>query len=245
MVTGGASGIGAATAHALARDGFSIAILDRNRAGADATAIEVTASTSARALAAAADVADAPSVTAAVAATVEEFGRIDVLVNNAGYGLAKGIDDTTEEEWDALMATNVKGAFLCSQACIRHLRATRGTIINIGSVAGQVGLVNRIAYCASKGAIHGLTKALAVELADDGVRVNAVAPGTVMGPYYDKLREPEETIEAFHERLAARQLMGRCGEPNEIAAAVAFLAGPGASFATGSILVVDGGLSAQ
>ena len=245
IVTGGASGIGAATARALAQAGYRVAVLDRDESRARLFASELSASSAASALALGADVADAASVRAAVAATVAEFGRIDALVNNAGYGIAKDIEDTTEDEWDALMATNVKGAFLCSQACVPHLRATRGTIVNIGSVAGQVGLRDRVAYCTSKAALHGMTKALAVDLAADGVRVNAVAPGTVLSPYYDKLRDPAETVEDFHERLAARQLMGRCGEPAEIAAAVAFLVGPGASFATGSILVVDGGLSAQ
>ena len=245
LITGGASGIGAATARALAGCGYAVAVLDRDKAGGHAVAAEVTAATGVPAIAVRTDVAHVGSVSSAVAAVVQEFGRIDTLVNNAGYGIAKGLEDTSPQEWDALMATNVKGAFLCAQACVEYLRASRGTIVNIGSVAGQIGLRNRVAYCASKAAIHGLTKALAVDLADQGVRVNAVAPGTVMGPYYDGLREPCETVEAFHGRLAARQLMGRCGDPEEIASVVAFLAGPDASFATGSIWVVDGGMSAQ
>ncbi len=245
VVTGGASGIGAAIARRLAGDGFTVAILDRNREDAEAVAADISQSKRTRAIALETDITAAASVITAVETVVREFGRIDVLVNNAGYGIAKGIDDTTEHDWDALMATNVKGAFLCAQACVPFLRTTRGTIVNIGSVAGHVGLPNRVAYCTSKAAIHGLTKALAVDLASDGVRVNAVAPGTVMGPFYDKLRGPEETRETFHKRLASRQLMGRWGEPEEIASAVAFMAGSGASFATGSILVIDGGLSAQ
>ncbi len=245
LVTGAASGTGAATARALATDGYSVAILDRDEAGAQTVAQEIASQSSSTTVAITTDVSDPASVQASVNAAIKQFGRIDALVNNAGYGIAKGLEDTTDAEWDALMATNVKGAFLCARATVPHLRASEGTIVNIGSVAGQVGLRNRVAYCASKAAIHGLTKALAVDLAEDNIRVNAVAPGTVMGPYYDNLRDDGESTEVFHQRLAARQLMGRCGTPEEIAAAVAFLVGPTSSFATGTILVVDGGLSAQ
>ena len=169
-------------------------------------------------------------------------GDLDVLVNVAGIGSTTSAPDTPLHVWEDVFAVNARGTFLCCKHAIPGMVARGGgTIVNIGSVAGLVGLRNRAAYCASKGAVIALTRALAVDHVGDGVRVNVVCPGTVDSPWVQRLvHDAGESLDA----LRARQPMGRLGTPEEIADAVLYLASDAAAFVTGSSLVIDGGLTA-
>jgi NAD(P)-dependent dehydrogenase (short-subunit alcohol dehydrogenase family) len=212
VVTGGASGIGAAIVERLAAAGADVAVADVS------TGV---------------DVRDEEQVAAAVRGA-------DVLVNAAGIGSTTNVPDTTLEVWEDVFAVNARGTFLCCKHAIPEMAARgAGSIVNVASVAGLIGLRNRAAYCAAKGAVIALTRALAVDHVADGIRVNAVAPGTVDSPWVHRLVEDAgESLDA----LRARQPMGRLGTPAEIAEAVIYLAG--AEFVTGSVLVIDGGLTA-
>ena len=181
------------------------------------------------------DVRDEDAVRAAT-------GDLDVLVNVAGIGSTTSAPDTPLHVWEDVFAVNARGTFLCCKHAIPGMVARGGgTIVNIGSVAGLVGLRNRAAYCASKGAVIALTRALAVDHVGDGVRVNVVCPGTVDSPWVQRLvHDAGESLDA----LRARQPMGRLGTPEEIADAVLYLASDAAAFVTGSSLVIDGGLTA-
>jgi NAD(P)-dependent dehydrogenase (short-subunit alcohol dehydrogenase family) len=224
LVTGAGSGIGAATARRFAADGAEVIVADLSP---DAVADELGA----RAIVL--DVRDEQQVAPAMA-------ELDVLVNVAGIGSTTNAPETTLEVWENVFAVNARGTFLCCKHAIPGMAARGGgSIVNIASVAGLVGLRNRAAYCASKGAVISLTRALAVDHVADGIRVNAVAPGTVDSPWVRRLVEDVgESLDA----LRARQPMGRLGTPEEIADAVVYLAA--AEFVTGSVLVIDGGLTA-
>jgi NAD(P)-dependent dehydrogenase (short-subunit alcohol dehydrogenase family) len=227
LVTGAGSGIGAAVARRLAANGAAVVCADLDGDAAAAVAAEVGAE------AVALDVRDEGPVAAATRG-------VDVLVNVAGIGSVTNAPDTTLEVWEDVFAVNARGTFLCCKHAIRGMAARGGgSIVNIASVAGLVGLRNRAAYCASKGAVIALTRALAVDHAADRIRVNAVAPGTVDSPWVRRLVEDVgESLDA----LRARQPLGRLGTPDEIADAVAYLLD--AEFVTGTILVVDGGITA-
>ncbi len=187
-----------------------------------------------------------PDVERMIAETETAFGRLDVLVNNAGYGIAGSVVATDEQAWDDLMAVNVRGVFLCCKYAIPVMRRTGGgTIVNTASVVAAVGIRDRAAYCASKGAVAALTRAIAVDHVGDGIRCNAVAPGTIDTPYFNDILKNSADPAAVRKALAARQLLGRLGTPEEIAAAILFLAGDESRFATGSILTIDGGMTAQ
>jgi NAD(P)-dependent dehydrogenase (short-subunit alcohol dehydrogenase family) len=224
LVTGAGSGIGAAVARLLAAQGAEVIVADLSP---EAVADELGAQ------AVVLDVRHEAEVEFAMA-------DLDVLVNCAGIGSTTNAPETTLDVWENVFAVNARGTFLCCKYAIPGMAARGGgSIVNMASVAGLVGLRNRAAYCASKGAVISLTRALAVDHVGDGIRVNAVAPGTVDSPWVRRLVEDVgESLDA----LRARQPMGRLGTPEEIADAVVYLAA--AEFVTGSVLVIDGGLTA-
>jgi 2-keto-3-deoxy-L-fuconate dehydrogenase len=224
LVTGAGSGIGAAVARRLAEDGAEVVV-------ADLAPGAVAAELGARALEL--DVREEAQVAGAM-------DGLDVLVNVAGIGSTTSAPETPVEVWDEVFAVNARGTFLCCKHAIPGMAERGGgSIVNIASVAALVGLRNRAAYCASRGAVVALTRALAVDHVADGIRVNAICPGTVDSPWVRRLVEDVgESLEA----LQTRQPLGRLGRPDEIAEAVAYLAA--AEFATGTILVLDGGLTA-
>ena len=245
IITGGGSGIGRATALLFADEGARLVIADKRAASAQAVAAEC-ASRGAQAIAVEANVASSDDVKRMIATTVQRFDRLDVLVNNAGYGIAGTVLETDEDAWDGLMAVNVRGVFLCSKHAIPVMKANGGgTIVNTSSVVAAVGIANRAAYCASKGAVAALTRAIAIDHVGDGIRCNAIAPGTIDTPYFDEILKKNADPAATRKALAARQLLGRLGTPEEIAAGILFLASDESRFATGTILTLDGGMTAQ
>jgi meso-butanediol dehydrogenase / (S,S)-butanediol dehydrogenase / diacetyl reductase len=243
IITGSGSGIGRATALLFADEGARLVIADKRNA--QAVAAEC-AGRGAQSIAVEVDVAHAAGVKRMIEATLARFQRLDVLVNNAGYGILGSVVETDEEAWDALMAVNVRGVFLCCKYAIPVMkRNPGGTIVNTASVVAAVGIANRAAYCASKGAVAALTRAVAIDHVGDGIRCNAIAPGTIDTPYFDDILKKSADPDATRKALAARQLFGRLGTPEEIAAGILFLASDESRFATGTILTLDGGMTAQ
>ncbi len=235
---GAAAGIGAATARAFAARGVSVALADRDGAAARASADAILAD-GGLARAYTLDVTDPAQVEAVVAAVEAEMGPVAVLVNNAGIGERTGFLDLTLEAWRQVMEVNLTGAFLCAQAVARRMvaRGAGGAIVNVASVAGLTAVPGRAAYIASKHGLVGLTRALALDLGGAGIRVNAVAPGSVETPLTAALLARPGAREA----TARRHPLGRHGQPDEIARAIAFLASDEAGFITGASLPVDGG----
>ena len=243
IITGAQSGIGLATARRFAAEGAAVVLADVVDARA---ATNELIGTGAQALFVQADVSNASQVGALLEQTLSAYGHLDVLVNNAGVELPKRITDTTEAEWDRLMDVNLKGVFLCSRAAIAAMQRQRGgVIVNVGSELGVVGRSEIAAYCASKGGVVQLTKAMAVDHAADGIRVNCVCPGPVDTPLLQAIIRG--SADPQRERLAIldKTLMKRFGHPKEIASAILFLASDESSYMTGSILLVDGGVTAH
>ena len=236
IVTGAGSGIGKAIALELASRGCDVAVCGRRLEPVQATAAEITAM-GRRAYAASADVSNGESVTAFVADVLKAFGHIDILVNNAGLTRDNLLIRMSEEEWDAVLGTNLKGAFLFAKAVARPMMKQRsGAIVNISSVVGLIGNPGQCNYAASKAGLIALTQSLAKELASRNIRVNAVAPGFIVSQMTDAL--PDDLKSAMLAQIPA----GRFGQVTDIAKAVAFLAGPDASYITGQTLSVNGGL---
>jgi len=245
IVTGGGSGIGRATCLLFAAEGATVVVADRRRDAADKVVAECAAA-GGKAIAMEADVSRSADVARMVADTVARCGHLDVLVNNAGYGTFGTVVDIDEAEWEALMAVNVRGVFLCCKHAIKAMREKGGgTIVNVASVVAAVGIRNRAAYVASKGAVAALTRAISLDHVAEGIRCNAIAPGTIDTPYYDDVvaRAPDKA--AFRKGLEARQPVGRLGTPEEIAQGILFLASDESRFAHGTILTIDGGMTAQ
>ncbi len=241
LVSGAASGIGRATALRLAEGGALIAGVDRDGVGLD----EVAAASGGRVLAVRADVTDLPAVERAVADAVAELGGLEGAVNVAGVGDFTG--DVTEiepEAWARVLAINLNGTFHVSRATIPHLRARGGAIVNVSSQFGLVGCLSSPAYCASKAAVIGLTKAMAIDHADEGIRVNCVCPGPTDTPMIASTSGTPELLARERARTEHRNLTGRLMRPGEIAGAIAFLLSDDAASTTGSILTVDGGWTA-
>ena len=236
IVTGAGSGIGKAIALELASRGCDVAVCGRRLEPVQATAAEITA-LGRRAYAASADVSNGESVTAFVAEVLKTFGHIDILVNNAGLTRDNLLIRMSEEEWDAVLGTNLKGAFLFAKAVARPMMKQRsGAIVNISSVVGLIGNPGQCNYAASKAGLIALTQSLAKELASRNIRVNAVAPGFIVSQMTDAL--PDDLKSAMLAQIPA----GRFGQVTDIAKAVAFLAGADASYITGQTLSVNGGL---
>jgi NAD(P)-dependent dehydrogenase (short-subunit alcohol dehydrogenase family) len=247
VVTGAGSGIGRAAAVRFAAEGAAVAVVDLNADAAKNTAAQISAA-GGRALAVAADVADRAQVSGCFAQILTEYGRIDVLYNNAGVNSSGSVLDATEDDWDRSFAVNAKGTFLCAQAAAPAMVAAGGgSIINQGSVAALVGIANFASYCAAKGAVVALTRSMSVDLAPRGVRVNVICPGTV----YTPLMEPMLTARGGGDMAAglaltvAKYPIGRLGTPEEIAAVALFLASDDSSFLTGSVVTADGGMTSQ
>ncbi|WP_431279578.1 SDR family NAD(P)-dependent oxidoreductase [Leifsonia poae] len=232
VITGGASGIGAATARHLLNQGATVAALDIAPQNAPVGVAGVRC-----------DVADTESVEAAIAEAVERLGGIDILVNNAGIGAQGDIAANSEEEWRRVFEINVLGIMRVTQAALPHLRiSAHPAIVNTSSIAATAGLPERALYSASKGAVHALTLAMAADHLREGIRVNAVAPGTADTPWVGRLLDNAANPTAERAALAARQPHGRLVSADEIAAAVAYLASPVNGSTAGVVLHVDGGM---
>ncbi|MCY4371897.1 MAG: glucose 1-dehydrogenase [bacterium] len=247
LITGAGSGIGRATAELFAQEGASVAIVDLDPRSAETTAASIR-SRGGTALAFEADVSSAEQTAGAVDSAAREFGRLDIVYNNAGVGSTGSVATATQENWDLCFDVNVKGTFLVSRAAIPHLEAAGGgSIVNQASVAALVGIEGFAAYCAAKGAVVSLTRSMAVDLAPSGIRVNAICPGTVYTPLMEPLmlERGEGDLELGLARTATKYPIGRLGNPSEIARAALFLASDEAGFVTGSIFTVDGGMTAQ
>ncbi len=233
IVTGGASGIGAATVALLRRRGAAVAALDVSTGGSDGADLQLTC-----------DVSSGQSVEVAVQAVVERFGRIDVLVNNAGIGAAGDVAANSDDEWHRLFDINVVGMARVSRAALPHLRASpSAAIVNVSSVVAWVGVPQRALYSATKGAVAALTLAMAADHVGDGIRVNAVMPGTTDTPWVGRLMAATADPATTRANLAARQPMGRLMTAGEVAGAICYLASPLSSAVTGTLLAVDGGMA--
>lgn len=242
IVTGGGKGIGEAISHAYAEEGATVVIADIDREAADRTQ-ETIAAKGGKASAMAVDVAESASIKTMVDTTVSEHGRIDVLVNNAGVRFIKGFLQHSEDDWNKMLQINLTGPFLCAQAVVPHMLAGGGgRIINLASIASFMGRPNRCAYVAAKTGLLGLTRAMAADMAGKNIRVNAIAPGMIASPFNQSFAEADDTGPAW----AQENLIGRWGQPQDIAGAAVFLASDDSGFVNGAEIKVDGGwLSAR
>jgi NAD(P)-dependent dehydrogenase (short-subunit alcohol dehydrogenase family) len=232
LVTGGASGIGLATAQRLASEGVKVAVLDAADSGPHGLPYVR------------ADVRDDGAVRAAVAEAINALGGLDVLVNNVGIGAQGGIDANDDNEWHRVLDVNVVGLVRVTRAALSALRdSAHAVIVNTCSIAATTGLPNRALYSASKGAVLSLTLAMAADLVGDGIRVNAVNPGTVDTPWIGRLLDAADDPAAERAALEARQPHGRLVSADEVAEAITYLASPNAGSTTGTWLAVDGGMA--
>ncbi len=247
VITGAASGMGAATAREFAFRGATVVLIDVNGAGAEAVAGELSGEdASSTNLVIAGDVSDSVFCDRAIDEVVKRFGRIDVLVNAAGTIHRADSLGTDDADWRRVMSVNIDGVFYLCRAAIRHMTvAEAGVIVNFGSIWGGVASAGATAYCVSKGAVHQLTRALALDHVGQGIRVNAVAPGEVNTPMLSAQRERPPTAADLQDLADATIPMKRLAEPTEIARVVVFLASDDAGYMTGEIVHVDGGYTAR
>ena len=247
VVTGAGSGIGRAAAALFAAEGAAVALVDLAAPAAKEAVADISGA-GGRAMAVGADVSEPEQVDTAFTHILNEFGRVDVLYNNAGVNSSGSVVDATEDDWDHCFAVNAKGTFLCSRVAARSMVQTGGgSIVNQGSVAAVVGVANFASYCASKGAVVALTRSMSVDLAPRGIRVNVICPGTVYTPLMEPMLRArgDGDLEAGLALTTAKYPIGRLGTPDEIAAVALFLACDDSSFLTGSVVTADGGMTSQ
>jgi NAD(P)-dependent dehydrogenase (short-subunit alcohol dehydrogenase family) len=243
LITGAASGIGRATALRMAEDGYSTALIDMDADGLAKTA-EAGALIS-DVWTRVCDLRQVGQISEAVGGALDHFGNLDVLINVAGVAVAGSTVDTDPIDWDRIVAVNLTAVFhTCRLVIPPMLRAGGGIIVNVSSVAGLVGLRQRAAYCATKHGVIGLTRAIAADHASQGIRANAICPGTVATEWIGSILEQSEDPEATRRAMEGRQLDGRMGTPEEVAAGIAFLVSKEGRFVSGSAFVMDGGMTA-
>jgi NAD(P)-dependent dehydrogenase (short-subunit alcohol dehydrogenase family) len=244
FLTGAASGIGKATALRLGREGYMVGLFDVDEDGLESTRQQVVA-TGGTAMTFTGDVTDPDTVDGAVS-ELSAVAPLALASNIAGVGISATITDTTDEQWQRVLSVNLTGTFVVCRAVIPHLIANGGgVVVNVASVGGLVGLGSRAAYCASKAGVIGLTRALAVDHARDGIRAVAMCPGTVQTEWIDKIIANEIDPHATQRAMGERQLDGRMGTPDEVAAGIAFIVSSDGRFMNGSEFVMDGGLTAR
>jgi 2-keto-3-deoxy-L-fuconate dehydrogenase len=249
LVTGAGSGIGREIAWLYARQGARVIVADINIDAASAVVAGINVDKN-LAEAQSLDVANEAQVQEAVEEIVSRHGRIDILVNNAGVSHVGNLLETSSDDWDRVMAVNARGVFLCSKYVVARMLAqdpAGGVLVNIASVAGMIGVERRFPYSASKGAIISLTRSIAIDFVGQGIRANAICPGTVHTPFVENYlaRNFAENMDEVRNQLHNRQPLGRMGKPEEIAYAALYLASDEAAFVTGSALVIDGGWTAR
>lgn len=242
IVTGAGSGIGRSIALRLASEGVRIVLADLDENAANTVSDEISGDTLVQRM----DVTKAADMEALVARVVSEWGGLDVMVNNAGVGIAATAEDTSEEDYDKVMDVCVRGTFLGMKYAIPAIRDSGGgAVVNMSSIAALVGLKDRAIYCAAKGAILSMTRAAAIDHVEEGVRVNCIAPGTVDTPWVQRITSGYDDPEKARETMKARQPHGRLVTSDEIATMAAYLASDEAGSVIGTCMVVDGGMTAR
>jgi L-fucose dehydrogenase len=242
IVTGSSKGIGEGIARVFSDEGAKVVVVSRHESEGEKMADEL-GKAKGRAIFVKTDVTSSESIQNMINKTIEVFGKLDILVNNAGYHISKNAEDTSEEEWEFIINTNLRSTFLCCKYSIPHLRKTKGNIINISSMAGMLGQMNATAYISSKGGQIAMTKGMALDLAPDGIRVNVICPGWIQTPLVDDWFSQQKDPEASRKAVFAYHPLGRIGTIEDCGKSALFLASDDSSFITGITLDIEGGIT--